>query len=82
MLPLWTEPEMHSVSRPSRALRGRAAHCRSPITLPLACTAVEGVDLQKNAAFVQRCYVFNIINVYCPLEQRSNRLNYSPGRES
>lgn len=62
-----------------------SAHKESPLqksVLLLACTAAEGVDLRKNGAFVQHSYVFNIINVYCPLEQRSNRLNYSPGRES
>lgn len=70
-----------SVQTEPRSAR-KGSPCRSPIALPLACTAVEGVDLRKNGAFVQHGYVFNIINVYCPLEQRSNRLNYSPGRES
>lgn len=68
------------VSKLSNLVHERGARSSSPILL--GCTAVQGVDLGKNGAFVQPSYVFNIINVYCPLEQRSNRLNYSPGRES
>lgn len=81
MLQLCVKPGMCFVSEPSRFPHKRGAHFRSPVLL-LDCTAVKGVDLGKNGAFVQHSYVFNIINVYCPLEQRSNRLNYSPGRES
>jgi len=80
-LRLWGKPGVHFVSKTSRFLHKRGAHFGSPILL-LDCTAVKGGDLGKNGAFVQHSYVFNIINVYCPLEQRSNRLNYSPGRES
>lgn len=79
-LQLWVKPGMCFVSKLSNLLHERGAHLSSPILL--GCTAVQGVDLGKNGAFVQHSYVFNIINVYCPLEQRSNRLNYSPGRES